>query len=102
LENLNIKIKEFLPKTLQYRCKVSSFISGTLTLIADDPVWTTELRYCLPSLRDNLRKSAGLYQLTSIKINMDPMGKVANKTKTKSSLSSAAVHALKKIKEICE
>lgn len=34
-------------------------------------VWATQLRYILPELRDRLRKEAGLYQLSSIKVTVN-------------------------------
>jgi hypothetical protein len=70
LEELNSKLYTYLPITLQEHCQVGSFTAGCLTIVVSDAVWASELRYSLPTLRDVLRKEAGIYQLTSIKITV--------------------------------
>ncbi len=70
LEELNSKIYTYLPSSLQKHCHVGSFTNGCLVIIVNDAVWASELRYSLPNLRDALRKEAGIYQLSSIKINI--------------------------------
>lgn len=70
LEELNSKIYTYLPTSLQKHCHVGSFTNGCLVIIVNDAVWASELRYSLPDLRDALRKEAGIYQLSSIKINV--------------------------------
>jgi hypothetical protein len=68
LEALNIRVKTYLPENLREFCSVGSFEKGCLILTTPDAVWATQLRYALPNLRDLLRKEAGLYQLSAIKV----------------------------------
>jgi hypothetical protein len=68
LEELSCKLSSFLPEGLATHCQVGSFNKGCLILTTNDPVWASQLRYAIPELRDKLRKEAGLYQLTTIKI----------------------------------
>ena len=68
LEELNSKLNDYLPSTLKEHCQVGSFNHGCLVLVVNDSVWASELRYSIPELRDKLRKEAGIYQLTSIKV----------------------------------
>ena len=70
LEALNIRIKTWLPDNLKDHCSVGSFEKGCLVLTTKDAVWATQLRYALPTLRDMLRKEAGLYQLLAIKVTV--------------------------------
>jgi len=67
LDELNEKIKTFLPLPLSDYCQVANFNQGCLLISVKNAAWATELRYLLPELRDKLR-AAGLYRLTSIKI----------------------------------
>lgn len=71
IDNLNNQLKDYLPKTLINHCTIASFNRGCLLIVTNN-IWATELRYCLPQLRDNLRSKAGLYQLSSIKIQIVP------------------------------
>ena len=70
LEELNSKVFSYLPITLQEHCHVGSFNGGCLVIVANNPVWASQLRYSIPELRDILRIEAGIYQLTSIKITV--------------------------------
>jgi hypothetical protein len=70
LEELVEKINHLLPPLLAPHCKVSSFNKGCLVLVATDAVWASQIRYAIPELRDKLRKEAGLYQPSSIKISV--------------------------------
>lgn len=70
LAELNRIVREYLPERLREYCMIGNFNRGLLTLNTTDSVWATQLRYLLPELREHLRKEAGLYQLTSIKINV--------------------------------
>jgi hypothetical protein len=70
LEELDAKLQAVLPSMLQGKCHVKSFNQNCLSIIAVDPVWATQLHYCLPEIRDKLRKEAGIYQLTSIKVTV--------------------------------
>ncbi len=73
LEELNSKLNGYLPPSLQAHCQVGSFNSGCLVIVTRDPAWASQLRYILPELRDRLRKEAGIYQLSSIKITITPI-----------------------------
>ncbi|KTD22182.1 Zn-ribbon-containing, possible RNA-binding protein-like protein [Legionella lansingensis] len=70
LAALNNLIKKYLPLSLVEYCRVGSFNKGCLVIVTAS-AWATELRYIIPDLRDKLRKQAGLYQLTGIKISID-------------------------------
>lgn len=67
LEALQEKVMLYLPQESRAHCQVGSFNQGQLLLVVDAAVWATELRYLLPTLRDQLRRE-GLYQLVSIKL----------------------------------
>lgn len=68
LEELSDKLIQLLPPELAGECKVGSFNKGCLILVTTNAGWASQLRYAIPELRDKLRKDAGMYQLTSIKI----------------------------------
>lgn len=68
LEELNAKLRTYLPEALQEHCHAGSFNRGCMVIVASNPVWASQLRYSIPELRDKLRKEAGIYQLTSITI----------------------------------
>jgi len=70
IEELSNKIMQLLPGNLAKACKVGSFNKGCLILTTTDPAWASQLRYAIPELRDKLRKEAGMYQLTSIKVTL--------------------------------
>ena len=70
LEELSNKITQLLPPNLASECQVGSFNKGCLVLTTNNASWASQLRYAIPELRDRLRKEAGMYQLTSIKINV--------------------------------
>ncbi|TAL64274.1 MAG: DUF721 domain-containing protein [Legionella sp.] len=84
LEELSDKITHLLPPNLAAMCKVGSFAKGCLVLTTTDAVWASQLRYAIPELRDKLRSEAGMYQLSSIKINVIEPTIDYNKTKTTS------------------
>ena len=68
LESLTAIVHRYLPTQYHTICRVSHFNKGCLVLLVDDPVWSAQMRFILPELRDKLRTSAGLYQLITIKI----------------------------------
>lgn len=68
LEELTNKIKLILPEALANECQVASFNKGCLLLTTADAAWALQIRYAIPELRDKLRKEAGMYQLSSIKV----------------------------------
>lgn len=70
LEELSNKVAQLLPEGLAKECQVGSFNKGCLVLTTSDAVWASQLRYSIPELRDKLRKEAGMYQLSSIKVNV--------------------------------
>lgn len=70
-DDLNRKIIPLLPENLRGHWRVGSFNKGCLILVTSKPAFATELRYYLPTLRDTLRTTAGLYQLVSIKIQIN-------------------------------
>lgn len=70
LEELNTKLYGYLPSSLQEHCHVGSFNKGCLMIMVSDPVWASQLRYCVPDLRDKLRGEGGIYQLSSIKVTV--------------------------------
>ena len=86
IEELNLKVTRFLPDELRAHCHVASFSRGCLLIIVAQATWATPLRFLLPQLRDQLRQEAGLYQLASIKIQLqtDPVLSQAVKTETPS------------------
>lgn len=105
LDELNLKVNQYLPETLRAHCHVGSFSKGCLLLVVDKPDWATELRYCLPDLRDQLRKKAGVYQLVSIKIQIaeDQIGLAKESLKQTKipALSVAARDACRNAGELC-
>lgn len=103
LDDLNLKLKQLLPPTLQEHCRAGSFNKGCLLIIINKPTVATELRYFIPTLRDTLRSEAGLYQLSSIKIQINadhyPQNKpVSNK---KPELSTSARDAVRNAGDLC-
>ncbi len=68
LEELSLKLQNYLPEAFKTHCQIGSFMQGCLFIITKDPIWASQLRYQLPELRDRLRKEGGLYKLSSIKI----------------------------------
>lgn len=70
LEELSNKVMQLLPANFVPHCKVGSYNKGCLILTTTDAGWASQLRYVIPELRDKLRKEKGMYQLSSIKINV--------------------------------
>ena len=68
LEELSRKLVQLLPPNLANQCQVGNFNKGCLLLTTTNAAWASQLRYAIPELRDSLRKEAGMYQLSSIKI----------------------------------
>jgi hypothetical protein len=106
LDELGNKVNQWLPDNLRAHCRVGSFARGCLLIVVDQADWATELRYCLPTLRDNLRQNAGVYQLTSIKIQIAADAPMASldkrqKAKTTLSMSRGAREACRKTGELC-
>ncbi|HGF1459987.1 TPA: DciA family protein [Legionella pneumophila] len=85
LEELSLKISAFLPSHFISKCQVGSFNKGCLALTTTNAAFASEIRYLLPELRDKLRKEAGLYQLSSIKITIiAPSSQIENPAQKKS------------------
>lgn len=70
LEDLSNKVAQLLPPNLASECHVGSFSKGCLILTTNNATWASQLRYAIPELRDRLRKEAGMYQLSSIKVTV--------------------------------
>lgn len=70
LEELSNKVTQLLPDNLATVCSVGSFNKGCLVLTTTDAAWASQIRYAIPELRDKLRKEAGMYQLSSIKVSV--------------------------------
>jgi hypothetical protein len=70
LEELSDKIMHLLPSNLAPWCQVGSFNKGCLVLTTTNAAWASQIRYAIPELRDKLRKEAGMYQLSSIKVTI--------------------------------
>lgn len=102
LDELNDKIKVLLPSPLSNYCLVAGFNQGCLLISAKNAAWATELRYLLPELRDKLR-TAGLYQLTSIKITLADCDALPSQEKAanNSGLSAAARNNIRTTSELC-
>ena len=110
LDDLNRKISLFLPENLREHCSVGSFNKGCLIIVTSKPAFATELRYLLPSLRDELRKKADLYQLISIQVQIaaDLHPKITTEDKTataenstESKLSTTARKSIQNAAEAC-
>lgn len=103
LDELNNKVKALLPANLSQYSQVGSFNQGCLLITTTNATWATELRYCLPELRDKLRK-AGLYQLTSIKISVVEADcrQTAKKQRNRTHLSTKARTNIRQAGELCD
>lgn len=104
LDSIDSKLKQYLPVHLAEYCQAGSFNKGCLTITTTSAAWATELRYSLPVLRDQLRKEAGLYQLTSIKISIvdAQIQTCSTKPTNKITLSFEARHAIRTAGEQCD
>jgi hypothetical protein len=71
LEDLSYLIQMHLPTELQPHCKVGSFRSGKLILIATHSSWATPLRYFAPELRNILRTEGKLHHLITLEIRLE-------------------------------
>ncbi|MGQ3888437.1 DUF721 domain-containing protein [Legionella sp. CNM-1927-20] len=103
LDKLNSLLKPLLPIHLQAYCQVGSFNKGSLLISLTDAAFATELRYYLPTLRDKLRKEAGLYQLMNIKVQLVTADntKEAKKLKKKQLLSLKARSIIREVGDLC-
>lgn len=70
LEELSHLVIHHLPLELQSHCRVGSFRSGKLILIATNSAWATSLRFVIPELRDMLRSKGGLHELAIVEIKV--------------------------------
>lgn len=71
LESMTQMVQHYLPQRYHSHCKVNGFSKGCLILSVTNALYAAELRYLLPELRDQLRSGARLYQLITIKINIE-------------------------------
>lgn len=103
LTKLTKTVNHFIPQELRSCCQVASFIQGSLTLTVSNADWATQLRYYLPELRDKLRRDAGLYQLTAIKLTIaDNVKPIKIKPIKKSLLSAKARDAIHTSGDECD
>jgi hypothetical protein len=102
VDELNVKIKDLLPSSLAEYCQVGSFNCGCLLITTTEANWASQLHYFLPELRDKLR-TAGLYQLTSIKIAVLPgdYHKPFVKQRQQIQLSATARNSIRDAGESC-
>lgn len=102
LEELNSLLQHYLPNDLKEHCYAGSFNRGNLILMATDPAWATQLRYCIPELRDKLRAEAQLYQLSSIAVSVQcNMEKPISSNKKPHAISDKARKEIKMLAEHC-
>ncbi|MCX7117973.1 MAG: DUF721 domain-containing protein [Legionellales bacterium] len=102
LEELNAKLSSYLPPTLTSHCRVGSFNQGCLVIVADDAVWASQLRYDIPEIRDKLRREAGIYQLTSIKLTLATKEDTHPKKSSSRLLSDKAREAIIEGGQLCQ
>lgn len=100
LEALHKLIMQYLPDEIKSNCQVSAFNAGCLILTVNDAIWSSQLRFLLPEIRDKLRKEANLYQLSSIKIkiNRDLLLSGSKKNQPKPKRTSLWQNILKDLK----
>ncbi|STX52673.1 Zn-ribbon-containing, possible RNA-binding protein-like protein [Legionella busanensis] len=103
LDKLNSLLKPLLPSHLKEFCHVGSFNKGSLLISLTNTAWATELRYYLPTLRDKLRKEAGLYQLMNIRIQIITVdnNKENNRLVQEQQLSLKARSLIREVGNLC-
>ncbi|WP_131782674.1 DUF721 domain-containing protein [Legionella gresilensis] len=103
LDKLNSLLKPLLPSHLQEFCQIGSFNKGSLLINLTNATWATELRYYLPTLRDKLRKEAGLYQLMNIKIQLISVDntKETKRLAKEQQLSLQARNIIREVGDLC-
>ena len=69
LQNLNSRVRNYLPAPLNSHCHVANLNERTLVLMVDSPIWATKIRLFLPKLI----KTAG-DQIDNIEIKVRPLG----------------------------
>ena len=101
LDELTLLINQFLPQSLQGHCEVTQFNQGRMNININEVALATELRFFLPTLRDLLRKKAGLYQLVSLTISVTTPTSLSNSPPTLPlKLSTAAQHAISEASKV--
>ncbi len=102
LEELDEKVRKYLPEEIREHCYVGSFTNSCLLLVTTDPAWASQLRYALPELRDKLRKEAGIHQLASIRItvNMEHGRVLPEPAAVSPKLSEKAREGLESLREL--
>ena len=71
-EKWQVSIEAYLGTPLNKHICLAQFKAGKMTLIADCPLWASEMRMRLPDLRDYLRKELKCHQLKFIEIKTEP------------------------------
>lgn len=102
LNEITCFVRSHLPEHLSHSTHVLSVTHGCLILGVDDPIWATELRFLLPTLRDRLRGQHILPQLISIQIKLYYQPPQHNKSKCSAKLTLKAREAIKLAEEKCE
>ena len=103
LDELTKLIDQFLPSSLKGHCEVTQFNQGRMNIGINEVALATELRFFLPTLRDLLRQKAGLYQLVSINISINPqMQQSKPLVKSHLGLSGAAQIAIAEASKLSE
>lgn len=71
LEKLNKQIQSYLPDNIAYQ--IRSFNKGILVIQVNTPEAAYQLKFLLPSLREELRKKLQLIDLIAIKVEVMPI-----------------------------
>ena len=76
--NLEIHIKQHLPKEIAAHCCVTAWSQGQLTIGVANALYMTDLQYRRAELRDSLRKTPAFAGLIGVKFKVIPSIKVTN------------------------
>ncbi len=66
ISELNQIVQKTMPDPLREHCQVANFNHDCLVIEVDDPAWATQLRFLIPDLLGQLRRT-GLKEIVSIK-----------------------------------
>lgn len=70
INRIDVHLQQLLPEPLKNNCHASAFIKGVLILTTAHANFAYQLKFLLPTLRDQLRKEAKLYGIASIKVHI--------------------------------
>jgi hypothetical protein len=71
IQTINISLQQHVNPVLSQHCKAVNMKKGTLVLAVDSPMWVNKLRFQLPELLNELRKS-GFAGLANIELIVKP------------------------------